>query len=135
MKFKTLTGGVKRVRTPKKYLIDWNAASKSKFQRRVKIFLKTYWVNDVVFEEFPVSGTRLSVDFYNANKNIAVEAQGDQHIKYVPFFHQNKGNYLHQLRKDRQKEEFCKLNDITLVEIFQEEEINEELFAKYDIIL
>jgi len=135
MKFKTLTGAIKRVRSPRKHLIEWNAGSRSKFQKRVKDFLVDYWKNDVVFEEFPVPGTRLSIDFYNANKNIAIEVQGDQHIKFVPHFHRRQGNYLHQLRKDRQKEEFCELNNIKLVEIFQKEEINKELFSKYNIIL
>ena len=135
MKFKTLTGSIKRVRSPKKFLISWGDGSRSKFQKRVKDFLVDYWKNDVVFEEFPVPGTRLSIDFYNANKNIAIEVQGDQHIKFVPHFHGHKGNYLHQLRKDRQKEDFCELNDIVLVEIFQKEEISKELFSKYNIIL
>ena len=54
MKFKTLTGGAKRVPRPTSYLIDWEGPSKSKFQTRAKHFLKKYWKNHVVFEEFPI---------------------------------------------------------------------------------
>ena len=58
----------------------------SKRQKAVKDFLKDYWYHHVTFEEFPVVGTRLSLDFYNANKRVAVEVQGAQHTKYNKFF-------------------------------------------------
>ena len=113
MEFKTVHGGVKRVKNVKKRIIDWSAPSKSKRQREVKKFLKKYWQNHVVFEEFPVAGTRLSIDFYNANKKIAVEVQGSQHTKYNSFFHGgHKNNYLEQLKRDEMKFKFCELNDI-----------------------
>ena len=91
---------------------------------------------DIVFEEFPVAGTKLSLDFYNANKKIAVEVQGKQHTKYVPFFHgSNKINYLNQLKRDQDKLKFCELNDIQLVEIYDGDELNDKLFLKFGVIL
>lgn len=135
MKFKTTSGVIKRAKTPKKYFIDWEGESKSKFQKNVKKFLFDFWRYDVVLEEFPIPGSRLSIDFFNVNKKIAVEVQGDQHIKYVPYFHQTKGNYLHQLRKDKDKENFCNINDIILVEIFTDDVISIDLFKKYNIDL
>ena len=108
MKFKTLIGSLKNVRRPKNYLIDWKTPSKSKIQYRTKQFLESYWKNHVVFEEFPLVGTKLSFDFYNANKKIMVEVQGAQHTKYVPHFHgKSKGNYVAQLRRDADKASFC----------------------------
>ena len=119
-----------------KYLIDWDSSSKSKFQKNVKSFLKEYWSNHVVFEEFPVVGTRLSLDFFNANKHIAIEVQGDQHTKYVPFFHgKYKNNYLQQLKRDHQKQQFCELNNIKLVEIYSSDIIDADLFKSYNIKL
>ena len=76
MVFKTLVGSSKRVKTPKKYLIKWSAQSRSKLQFSVKQFMKDYWDTDIVFEEFPIAGTKMSFDFYNSNKNIAIEVQG-----------------------------------------------------------
>ena len=38
------------------------------FLENILKFLKDYWYHHVTFEEFPVVGTRLSLDFYNANK-------------------------------------------------------------------
>ena len=68
MKFKTIHGSLKRVPKVRNYLIDWDHPSKSKIQFKTKQFIKEYWLNNVVFEEFPVAGTRLSLDFYNATK-------------------------------------------------------------------
>jgi hypothetical protein len=136
MKFKTLTGSTKRVTNIKKHLIKWDKKSRSKFQFNVKKFLEPFWGNHIVFEEFPIVGTRMSLDFYNANKKIAVEVQGGQHTKYVPHFHGNyKNNYIAQLNRDHQKFDFCELNDIILVEIYPEDEINKKTFEKYEVYL
>ena len=136
MIFKTLIGSKKRAKTPKKYLIKWGSPSRSKIQFKTKRFLKKFWKDHVVFEEFPMVGSRLTFDFYNANKKIAVEVQGAQHLKYVPHFHgSSKSSFLSQVRRDQQKADFCKLNGITLIEIFSEEEIAKKTFKDQGIHL
>ena len=136
MRFKTLMGATRTVKKAKKYLIDWDGKSRSKIQYSAKQFLKKYWSNHIVFEEFPVAGTRLSLDFYNANKKVAIEVQGRQHTKYVPFFHgKNKINYINQLKRDQDKLKFCELNDIQLVEIYDGDEVSEKLFESFGVIL
>ena len=67
MRFKTLTGAERTVKKARSYLIDWDGKSRSKIQFQAKQFLKKHWSNHIVFEEFPVAGTKLSLDFYNAN--------------------------------------------------------------------
>tara|TARA_Y100000361_G_C11161802_1_gene347920 strand:- start:8168 stop:8578 length:411 start_codon:yes stop_codon:yes gene_type:complete len=136
MVFKTLIGSSKRVSKPKKYLIKWDAPSRSKMQYNCKQFLKDYWFNDIVFEEFPIAGTRLSIDFYNSNKNIAVEVQGGQHLKYTPHFHgKSKSTFLSQIRRDNEKQEFCKLNKIKLVEVYPDDKVSVELFKSFGVCL
>jgi hypothetical protein len=136
MKFKSLHGREKKVSNIKKYLIDWDSPSRSKFQFAVKNFLKKYWINHVVFEEFPLVGSKMSFDFYNSNRKVAVEVQGGQHTKYTPFFHGfNKINYISQLSRDKQKLDFCNINDITLVEIYPNDQITPNLFAKFGVKL
>jgi len=136
MRFKTLTGAIRTVKKAKNYLIDWDGPSRSKIQFNAKQFLKQYWSKHIVFEEFPVAGTKLSLDFYNANKKIAIEVQGKQHTKYVPFFHgKNKINYLNQLKRDQDKLKFCEINDIQLVEIYDGDELNEKLFENFGVNL
>ena len=136
MRFKTLTGSTRKIIGPHKYSIDWDGVSKSKFQKSVKDFLEEYWCSHVVFEEFPIAGTRMTFDFYNANEKIAIEVQSGQHTRYVPFLHgKYKNNYLMQLKRDHQKHDFCELNNIKLVEIYEKDIISKDLFKKFDISL
>lgn len=135
MKFKTLDGKDRVVKNLKKTLIKWDGKSRSKIQKNVKDFLKPFWLGDVVFEEMKVAGTRLSLDFYNANKRIAIEVQGEQHFKFVPFFHGNRNTYLKQIKRDVKKIEFCEINNITLVEIFPEDKLSVDFFKKMGVSL
>ena len=119
MVFKTLFGSTKKVKSARKYLVEWDSKSKSKVQNSVKKYLKKYWFCDIVFEEFPLAGSRMTFDFYNATKNIIIEVQGKQHTKFIPFMHaNNKINYLKQLKRDQDKIKFCNLHNIVLVDYF-----------------
>jgi hypothetical protein len=135
MRFKTLSGSSAELKNPKKYLIDWSGKSRSKFQFSVKEFLKPFWSSDIVFEELKLVGTKMSFDFYNANKKIAVEVQGQQHTKFVKFFHGNRFKYLEQLKRDQRKFRFCEINNIKLIEIYPNDEVNEYLFESFGVIL
>ena len=122
----------------KSKLIDWDGKSRSKVQRQVKKFLKDYWSKCIVYEEFPVYGSRMSVDILNATKKIAVEVQGRQHDEYNKFFHKNKINYLDSMERDFNKKKWLEENDFQLVEILELEaaNLNEKFFSeKYGIIL
>jgi|TARA_Y100000356_G_C11202954_1_gene258830 very-short-patch-repair endonuclease len=135
MKFIDSYGRERNLKNAKKYLIHWDKPSRSKFQTRVKDFLRSYWQHDVVFEEFRVVGTRLTLDFYNANKKIAVEVQGAQHTKYVKFFHKNKFKYSDQLKRDEKKFQFCEANKIKLAEVYPQDKITASLFDDQQIYL
>ena len=136
MLFKTLSGSLKRVKKPKKYLIKWDSSSKSKMQFNVKQYLKKYWNHDIVFEEFPLVGSKMTFDFYNSNKNGIVEVQGGQHLKHTPFFHgKAKSNFLKQIRRDDDKHQFCELNNINLVEIYPDDKLSNSLFKSFGVTL
>jgi hypothetical protein len=135
MKFIGLNDRELTLKNPKKYLIDWNKKSRSKFQLETKNFLKPYWQHDIVFEEFRMVGTRLSFDFYNANKKIIIEVQGVQHTKFVKFFHGNRLKYLQQLKRDDKKYEFCQKNNLKLVEIYPTDKVCLEFFENQQIYL
>jgi hypothetical protein len=135
MKFKTLDGKERSLRNAKSYIINWDGKSRSKFQFETKKFLKKYWSGDVVFEELKVVGTRLTLDFFNATKRVAIEVQGHQHFTYVKFFHGNRINYLNQIKRDYKKIEFCELNEIKLVEIYPNDELSKVFFEKFGVAL
>ena len=135
MKFKTINGKESFIKNARNYAINWDKKSKSKIQFNVKQFLRLYWSGDVVFEELRVAGTRLSLDFYNANKKIIIEVQGAQHTKFVKFFHGNRLKYLQQLKRDDKKYEFCQKNNLKLVEIYPTDKICLEFFENQQIYL
>lgn len=135
MNFKTLTGSNRSIPRVKNYLIDWKGKSRSKLQKSVKTFLQPYWNTFIVFEEFPMAGTKMTFDFYNANKKVVVEVQGQQHTKFTPFFHQRRSNFASQIRRDEQKSQFCELNHITLVEIYPNDILDKALFSTQGVYL
>jgi hypothetical protein len=134
-KFKTLWGGTRTVKYPRRFKVKWNEDSRSIFQTDVKLFLKHFWRHDDVYEEFPIAGTKLSFDLYNETRGIAVEVQGRQHTKYVKFFHGSRVNFLEQLKRDKMKEDFAEANGLKLVLIYPEDELNRELFAEFGVEL
>ena len=116
-----------------KYLIGWNKKSRSKIQFKVKQFLKPYWENHVVYEEFPVYGSRMKVDILNATKKIAVEVNGRQHSSFNAFFHNNsRAKYLASIKRDVEKREWLEKNGFTLIEIEEDEvaQLSEEFIVK-----
>ena len=116
-----------------KYLINWDKPSRSDIQFKVKQFLKSYWSNQVVYEEFPVYGTRLKVDILNATKKVAIEVQGRQHSNFNSFFHSNSRlKYLESIKRDFIKREWLEKNNFTVVEIEEDEVkgLNSSFFLK-----
>lgn len=126
-------------RNVSKQRIQWEKPSRSKVQFRVKQFLKQFWINNIVYEEFPVYGSKMKVDILNATKKIAVEVNGKQHDKFNSFFHGgSRLKYLQSIKRDSEKAEWLENNGFTLVEINEEEvnKISEDFFLKkYDVKL
>ena len=104
-----------QARKVSKYLIKWNKKSRSKIQFKVKQFLKNYWENQIVYEEFPVYGSRMTVDIVNATKRIAIEVQGRQHKEFNKFFHKTRGNYLESIKRDHLKRQWLEKNNFKLI--------------------
>lgn len=103
-------------------LIDWDGKSRSKVQFNTKQFLKNYWKNHIVYEEFPVFGSRLKVDIVNATLRIAVEVHGKQHSAFNKFFHNDSRlNYLKSIKRDVAKEKWLSANNFQLIEIYEDE--------------
>ena len=107
-----------------KFRIKWNGKSASKIQFKTKQFLEKYWKNHIVYEEFPVYGTKLRVDIINFTKKIAIEVQGRQHSSFNKFFHKNSvSNYLNSIKRDYEKRKWLELNNFKIIEI-EEKDIN-----------
>jgi len=89
--------------------------------RRVleKMFNKPFNKARPDFLNNPVTGGNfnLELDCFNDELGLAVEYNGVQHYKFVPFFHKNKEAFLNQKYRDDMKRRICKEHGIKLIEV------------------
>lgn len=69
-------------------------------------------------EEVPLPGSeKLSADFYLPWRNIVIEVHGEQHYKFIPFFHGNIMKFLEAKQRDLKKIDWCNQNNIGVIEL------------------
>lgn len=67
--------------------------------------------------EYVLPKTRLRLDIYIKELNIGIEIQGVQHYSYSNFFYKNSENFLDSIKRDKNKNTFCFLNEIDIIYI------------------
>ena len=89
--------------------------------RRVlqKLFRKSFDKDRPDFLRNPVTGGNfnLELDCYDPEMKLGVEYQGEQHYKYIPFFHRNKDAFTNQKYRDDLKRRLCKDEGVVLIEV------------------
>jgi hypothetical protein len=60
---------------------------------------------------------KLPFDFYLPEFNVLLEYNGEHHYKYLEYFHKTKEEFDEQQKRDQIKREYCKQNNIKLIEI------------------
>lgn len=135
MTFLDLKGRKKNIRNARKYLLDWNKKTRSKFQDAAKKFFYPYWHMDTCMEEMPLVGTLMKFDLVNVSKKIVCEVMGGQHMKFNKHFHRTKNKFLGQIKRDLKKHEWCEINSFTLVEVYSEKELTYEYFLSQGVEL
>jgi len=71
-----------------------------------------------VLEEVPITlrkSETLYLDFYLPLKKLCVEVHGEQHYKFVGFYHNNMLSFLKSQKRDREKQEWCEINGIKYI--------------------
>lgn len=75
-----------------------------------------------VYEEVKLPGSTkpskrsvLFLDFLIPNARIGVEVHGQQHFKFIPFFHKTRAGFAKSRARDHDKQEWCIINEIELV--------------------
>lgn len=79
-----------------------------------------------VLEEVPVPITKsetLYLDFYLPLKRLCIEVHGEQHFKFIPFYHNNMLSFLKAQKRDRNKTEWCSINGINQIVFGFDEDI------------
>lgn len=83
-----------------------------------KIFRKSFNKCRPDFLRNPVTENfNLELDCYNEELGIALEYNGEQHYKYIPYFHKNKEAFLNQKYRDELKRRMCSDTGIILIEV------------------
>ena len=67
----------------------------------------------------------LYLDFYIPLHKIAIEVHGKQHYEYIRHFHRDRIACAKHMRRDREKAEWCELNDIKLIVLPYNETVDE----------
>ena len=94
-------------------------SARSGLHLEARHILKERFPTMTVLEEVPITLRRsqtVFLDFFVPLRKIAVEVQGEQHFKYVPFFHHSVANFIKAKKLDAEKKEWCEINGITLLE-------------------
>ena len=110
------------------YLSKRTESSGEKECRRVLqyLFKKPFTNQRPDFLRNPVTGNyNLELDCYDSDLRLAVEYQGQQHYKYIPYFHKNKEAFLNQKYRDELKRRMCRENGVTLIEVPNTVKIND----------
>lgn len=94
--------------------------NKSGLHKKIYEFLKLQFPLDVILQEIPLPGTSvppLRLDFFIPNRMLAVEADGEQHYKFVPFFHETMVGFRKAQARDKKKLAWLENNNIQLVRL------------------
>lgn len=92
--------------------------NKSGLHLRARQLLRNKYPYTRILEEIPVKvkkRKKLYLDFYIPLYKLCIEVQGQQHFKFVSFYHNSVLDFIEQKKRDKQKEEWCKLNSIQIV--------------------
>jgi len=69
----------------------------------------------------PKTKKPLELDCYNHSLGLAIEIQGQQHSRFIPYFHKSQQDFLNQQERDRFKYSLCRQNGIRLVYVNYDE--------------
>lgn len=90
----------------------------SKEHLKARTLLRQIFPTCVTLEEVPITvvkGKTLFVDFFLPLLKMVIEVHGRQHFEFVQHFHTDIFGWVQQQKNDREKDEWCKLNNLTLI--------------------
>lgn len=102
--------------------------NKSSLHLKAREIIKECYPTLQVLEEVPVpikKSESYYIDFYIPMLKTAIEVHGEQHYKFVQFYHNNQLGFLKSQKRDREKKEWCELNSIKYIELPFTESENE----------
>jgi hypothetical protein len=101
--------------------------NRSSFHLQARELITNTFPTLQILEEVPIPLRRsetLYLDFYLPLKKLCIEVHGEQHYKFVPFYHNNMLSFLKSQKRDREKEEWCEINNIRYIALPHYEDTN-----------
>ncbi len=92
---------------------------RSSFHLKARSLIKECFPTIQFLEEVPIPVRRSEsyyLDFYIPMLRMAIEVHGEQHFKFVPFYHNNLLGFIKSQKRDREKKEWCEINNINYIE-------------------
>jgi hypothetical protein len=87
---------------------------RSDLHLQVRQFLHTHFPVNKIFEEVNIPGSKYFLDFFVPQQRLACEAHGEQHYRYIPYFHSLPSGFTASRHRDNIKLEWCQQNGIRL---------------------
>jgi hypothetical protein len=114
----------------------WNLKSRkrtnvSKGHARARDLLHIMFPCEIIVEEITLPGSRMNggnnliADFVLPKRNLLIEVQGEQHYIYNNHFYNNKLEFARAKARDKNKQRWCEVNDIILIQLPDKETDNE----------
>lgn len=126
MQIKTLDGQIQNWQLTGHYA-HAKLENRSSLHLRAREVLKQTYPTIQILEEVPSPIKRSEtyyIDFYIPMLKTAIEVHGEQHYKFVRFYHNNQLGFLKSQKRDREKREWCETNSIRYIELpFSESDI------------
>jgi hypothetical protein len=96
--------------------------NKSSYHVEARKLIKDYFSNYPIYEEVTLPGSKkasrkslLYADFFIPEVALIVEVHGEQHYSFCSFFHKSKYDFFKSKKRDKDKIEWCKLNNIDIL--------------------
>lgn len=112
----------------KGHIAKGSAKNKSSLHLQARALIRDLFPTFQILEEvgIPVrKNETLFLDFYLPLTKTCIEVHGEQHYKFVQFYHNNTLGFLKHKKRDQMKKEWCEKNDIYYIELPYNESIDE----------
>lgn len=94
------------------------ALNKSSLHLQARQLIKEMYPTLQVVEEVYIplrKSEYLYLDFYLPLIKVCFEVHGIQHYEFTPFYHASRLSFAHAKKRDRDKQEWCEINNIRYV--------------------
>lgn len=104
----------------KGHIAKGRTINKSSLHLTARSLIKEIFPTLQVLEEVPIpvrKNETLFLDFYLPLNETCIEVHGEQHYKFVQFYHQTSFGFMKHKKRDRDKKYWCEKNNIRYIEL------------------